>query len=100
MPALIVVIPKIFLQPTVALQTVIGREQVHVLVLYVAPEALDKYVVQCPSLAVHAQAYALLWCRGPITELMGGKLASLVSVEDLRRTVFFYGGLQGLSAPF
>ncbi len=91
-PSLKIVIPEILFQPPVTLQPVVGREQVYVLVLYAAPEAFDKYVVQCPSLSVHAQAYALFRGRGPVAELVRGELAPLVGVEDLRCAMFPDGG--------
>ena len=99
MPSLVVIITEILLESPIALQTVVRREQVYVLVLYAAPKAFDKYIVQSSSLPVHTQAYGSIGVGDPIGELYGGELASLIGIEDFRLSVFLYCGGQGLFTP-
>mgnify|MGYP006902067915 CR=1 FL=1 len=94
-----VIIFEIFLQSPVTLQSVFGREQVDVLVLDAAPEALDENIVQGPSLTVHAEPYGLFLCH-VFGKPDGGELAPMVGVEHLRCAMLSDRRAQGLFAPF
>ena len=63
--------------------------QVDLLIFHAFPEPLDQHVVDPAALAVHADLDAVPLDQAD--ELRAGKLATLVSVEDPRRTMALDG---------
>jgi len=64
-----------------------------VLILDIAPEPLDKNIVQRPAPSVHTDLNPII--QQDLCEFRGGELTSLVSIEYLRFYATFQGVLKG-----
>jgi hypothetical protein len=96
MGALLVKEAKVGLQSRSQIRKAVVGVQVDMLVLYRAPEALDKDVVHPSSFAIHADLDAV--CLQDAGEVLAGKLGSLIGVEDLRPSVLCNGLFKRLGA--
>ena len=72
--------------------------QVDMLVLDTLPQPLDEHVVHPSALAVHADLHVVILEH--LGELDARELASLVGVEDLRRTVLGEKTTDCFGSPF
>ncbi len=98
MPPLGIVKRHIPLNFTVQLDTIIRWLEVYLLVLYISPEPLNKDIVYCPSLPIHAQLDAALLLN-KFSKSGAGKLATLISIQYAGLAVLRNGASQALLAP-
>ena len=89
--------PGLIVERPVALQALVGRidgvVRVHIdlLVFNALPQSLDEHVVSPTPFSVHADLDAV--AGEPLGELLAGKLASLIGIEDFWRAIAAHGVL-------
>ena len=68
--------------------------QIDMLILYRAPQALDKDIISPGSLAIHADPDIVI--GQVVGKRQTGELATLISIHDLRWSVLLHRFLQGV----